>query len=131
MTDTELSKLHSDGQDYPGLEPMSQYESMYEPMKSREPVFLRLEKLHITGSLHLIQDLVESIPSRYLKEIGLTLVRSNRPKFPKKSGKEKRIFSGLLVRIDEETPVFATCLDKAFNTWRPQAYFNQPFYWAT
>jgi hypothetical protein len=117
VTDAELSKLHSDGQDYPGLEPMPQYESM-EPIESGGPAFLRLEKLHITGNLDLIQDLVESIPSRCLKEIRLTLVRSNRPKFPKKSGKEKRIFSGPLVRIDVETPVFATCLDKAFNTWR-------------
>ena len=115
ITDAELSKLHSDGQDYPGLEPMSQYESM-EPIESRGPTFLRLEKLHITGSLDLIQDLVESIPSRCLKEIGLTLVRSNRPKFPKK--KEKRVFTGPPVRTDVETPVFATCLDKAFNTWR-------------
>ena len=118
ITDEELSKLHSDGQDYSGLEPMSQYESMYEPMESRGPAFLHLEKLHITGSLDLIQDLIKSIPSRCLKEIGLTLVRLNRPKFQKKSGKEKRIFSEPLVRLDVETPVFASCLDKAFNTWR-------------
>ena len=114
-TSAELSEFHADGRDYPGFEPTPQYEPMSVSVESSRPAFLRLEKLHITGSLDLIQDLVKSIPSRCLEETALTLVRSKRPKFPKK---EKRVFSGPLVRIDLETPDFATCLDNVFSNWR-------------
>ena len=117
--DSEVSE-HSDGQDHPGLEPTSQSQQMESPLRP-EPGFLRLEKLHITGSLELIQDLIESIPSPSLKEIGLTLVRSNRPKVPQKSqgsGKEKGVSSGRMALIDLETPVFVTYLRKVLSAWR-------------
>ncbi|KIM36364.1 hypothetical protein M413DRAFT_14031 [Hebeloma cylindrosporum] len=108
-SDSEAS-VPRDGQDHPGFEPASQSEKMESSLRP-EPPFLRLEKLHITGSLDLIQDLVEAIPSPGLKEIGLTLVRSNpsnpsRKPFPSKP------------RTDLETPIFVTCLGKVLSAWR-------------
>ena len=103
FTDAELSALHSDGRDHPGLGPVMPSLSRW---NSSEPLFLRLERLHMIGSLDLILDLVESISSPCLKEIGLILVRSNRPKFLR----DPR-------RIDLETPLFAICLEKILSTW--------------
>lgn len=94
------------------------------------PSFLRLKRLHITGELALINDLVGCIGGTTLEDIALTLVRSTRPKIVQEwkevvtysTVKRKTKATTTRVRtedkvVDEETPLFVSAVEEVHTTW--------------
>jgi hypothetical protein len=82
------------------------------------PNFLLLKKLHVTGELALIEDLLRYIGSTVLEDLALTLVRSTPPKFSgHRSGPKNRKKIGSLE--DAETrSFFSVVVEAVHKTWK-------------
>jgi hypothetical protein len=94
------------------------------------PSFLRLKRLHVTGELALIKDLIGYTRSTALEDIALTLVRSTRPKIVQE-WKEVVTYSTVKRRtkatttrvrtedkvVDVETPLFVSAVEDVHTTW--------------
>ena len=84
------------------------------------PDFLLLKKLHVTGELALIQDLIRYVGSTVLKDLALTLVRSTPPNIVmKSSGKWRKKPQLMPIVVDEEGPFFASVIKESVHqTWK-------------
>ena len=102
-----------------------------DPPSIPPPSFLRLKRLHVTGELALIKDLVGYTESTALQDIALTLVRSTPPKIVQgwkevvtySTVKRKTKSTTTRVRtedkvVDVETPSFVSAIEEVHTTWK-------------
>jgi hypothetical protein len=95
------------------------------------PSFMRLKRLHVTGELALIKDLVGYIGSTALEDMALTLVRSTPPKIVPgwkdvvtySTVRRKRKATTTRVQtedkvVDVETPSFVSAVEEVYTIWK-------------
>ena len=93
------------------------------------PNFLLLKKLHVTGKLALIEDLLRYIGSTVLEDLALTLVRFTRPQTitrpisnKVKGGKNsstRGLWKTWTTVVDAESPSFVSVVEEAVHeTWK-------------